>query len=228
MNIHNTEKKFKIKEIKLNNFKKVGTSILLATYLAGQLTGDTTPVEETAIVTENVGDSKTIGSSLVSQITEDSEQKEEFEVIRDEEFGYYIHQLNEHTKELDSEEFDEIFEQYYNSSSLNINGYEYDINTLYLKTMEDGKIVLVCSKNPLTDLLTGEKLGKNITIKRFKESTLFYNLYLDNRIEDGVIKISIADLSQYVNNWDGEEHSATLDLKATQMTEEDYGKRYPR
>ena len=82
------------------------------------------------------------------------------------------------------------------------------------------------ASNNKVDLITGE----SITIKRvhtvpFRESSAFYNLYINKLINEENFEIT-PNISDYIKNWDGQKHYKTIDLNAEKYATEEYQKKY--
>lgn len=143
-----------------------------------------------------------------------------------EEYLFYSGKYSEYLKKNNKEDFDSIFSQIYENARFLFNGNEYKCKAIYIVSYDDGSIHLVDANNNKYDLLTGELISaKRTNIVPFRESSLFYELYLNGIITSSDIQLS-NNFKTYIESWDGTKHNQTLDLSAEAYAKDEYQKRF--
>jgi hypothetical protein len=111
----------------------------------------------------------------------------------------HMQKLTEMINNLQSDEYDEEYNNYCENDSITINGVDYLIKDLYIEYgyIGDEKVVyLIDYHNSSIDVLTGKTVDKNYKRRKvilLKFSNVFYNYYSNQDKE----------LPEYVNEFDG-------------------------
>ena len=143
-------------------------------------------------------------------------------------YNTYMRAYVDSLKKMDLREFDSHFIDTYNNVKYLVNNQEYDSNQVYIVELEDNSKHLIIAGENNIDIMTNTKMeGKKINICCFKESTVFYQMYLDGIIKNNTLVVD-NNLSNYVNSWDGKRHSAIPALKAESEASDVYRKKYGR
>lgn len=144
----------------------------------------------------------------------------------DDAFNNYSGLFLKNSKKLADEEFDPIFEKFYNTGIVNINDKDYSIDDLYIKTMQDDKNYLTKAGENI-DLITNLPLTeKKKESLDFKKANFLYDMYEKGYINDNVLRIDNEKLGDYLEKWDGKQHDKVKILKIEQETNKEYHKKY--
>jgi|GEM_PF-6972386 len=123
-------------------------------------------------------------------------------------------------------EFDPIFEEFYNTGTVNIDDNSYAIKDLYVKTMEDDKNYLTMAGEK-KDLLTSLPIsGEQKSTLAFRKTSFIYDIYKDGYINDNTLEIDKEKLKDYLDNWDMKEQSEVKSLKIEQEANKEYHEQY--
>ena len=123
-------------------------------------------------------------------------------------------------------EFDPVFEEFYNTGTVNIDDADYGIKDLYVKTMEDDKNYLTIAGEK-KDLLTSLPLsGEQKSTLAFRKTSFIYDIYKDGYINDNTLEITKEKLRNYLDNWDMKEQSEVKSLKIEQEANKEYHEQY--
>lgn len=123
-------------------------------------------------------------------------------------------------------EFDPVFEEFYNTGTVNIDNNSYDIKDLYVKTMEDDKNYLTMAGEK-KDLLTSLPIsGEQKSTLAFRKTSFIYDIYKDGYINDNTLEIDNEELKDYLDNWDMKEQSEVKSLKIEQEANKEYHEQY--
>lgn len=144
----------------------------------------------------------------------------------DDPFNNYANLFAESSKKIAGEQFDPLFEQFYKTGTVNINNNDYEIADLYIKTMEDDKHYLTEAGESI-DLLTSIPLGgeKKASVE-LRKADFLYDIYKEGYINDNVLEIDNEKLKDYLEGWDGKEHSEVRRLKIEQEASKEYHRKY--
>ena len=84
---------------------------------------------------------------------------------------------------------------------------EYELNKLLVVKNTDGKVHLKINGGENVDIITNETFGNDFdSTCSFKDSSIFYSLYLVGRLDkEGII--DTADILIELHTWNGEKHS---------------------
>ena len=144
----------------------------------------------------------------------------------DDAFNNYAGLFKESSQSLEGEEFDSVFEQFYNTGTVLLNDKDYGIKSLYIKTMEDDNNYLTEAGENI-DLLTNLSLtGKKKDSLALRKADFLYDIYKEGYIKNNVLTIDNEKLKDYLASWDGKEHSEVRRLKIEQKANEEYHKKY--
>ena len=114
---------------------------------------------------------------------------------------------------LNFDDFDEQFIDIYENSNITINNVEYSIQQIYLKTMDDDSVHYIKAGENNIDLLNGTIIkGERKNTTRFRDSTIFYQMYTDGLITTTDIEIDNETLQEYADAWDKKTHLEVPDL----------------
>ena len=112
----------------------------------------------------------------------------------------------------ENEEFDNNFKDLQNMDKIKIGDKEYDLNRLTVVKNSDGKAYLKKTGGENVDILTNKEFSDDsVSICFFKDSSIFYDLYVAGMLDKDGIK-NTKDVSVLLNTWNGEEHSHTLEV----------------
>ena len=144
----------------------------------------------------------------------------------DDPFNNYANLFAESSKKIAGEQFDPLFEQFYKTGTVNINNNDYEIADLYIKTMEDDKHYLTEAGESI-DLLTSIPLGgeKKASVE-LRKADFLYDIYKEGYINDNVLEIDNEKLKDYLEGWDGKEHSEVRRLKIEKEASKEYHRKY--
>ena len=121
-----------------------------------------------------------------------------------------------------NDEFDDNFIDIYNNGKYILNDKEYNIKEIYLVKMDDGTIHLIKAGENKIDLLTNNTfVGKKESIVCFRDTSVFYELYLSGKIQK---EINLKNI--IINDWDGLKHQQTKELKADDIATKKYRTKY--
>lgn len=144
----------------------------------------------------------------------------------DDPFNSYANLFAESSKKIAGEQFDPLFEQFYKTGTVNINNNDYEIADLYIKTMEDDKHYLTEAGESI-DLLTSIPLvGEKKASVELRKADFLYDIYKEGYINDNVLEIDNEKLKDYLEDWDGKEHSEVRRLKIEQEASKEYHRKY--
>lgn len=144
----------------------------------------------------------------------------------DDPFNNYANLFAESSKKIAGEKFDPLFEQFYKTGTVNINNKGYEIADLYIKTMEDDKKYLTEAGESI-DLLTSIPLvGEKKASVELRKADFLYDIYKEGYINDNVLEIDNEKLKDYLEGWDGKEHSEVRRLKIEQEASKEYHRKY--
>lgn len=144
----------------------------------------------------------------------------------DDPFNNYANLFAESSKKIAGEKFDPLFEQFYKTGTVNINNKGYEIADLYIKTMEDDKKYLTEAGESI-DLLTSIPLvGEKKASVELRKADFLYDIYKEGYINDNVLEIDNEKLKDYIEGWDGKEHSEVRRLKIEQEASKEYHRKY--
>lgn len=144
----------------------------------------------------------------------------------DDPFNNYANLFAESSKKIAGEKFDPLFEQFYKNGTVNINNKGYEIADLYIKTMEDDKHYLTEAGESI-DLLTSIPLvGEKKASVELRKADFLYDIYKEGYINDNVLEIDNEKLKDYLEDWDGKEHSEVRKLKIEQEASKEYHRKY--
>lgn len=144
----------------------------------------------------------------------------------DDPFNNYANLFAESSKKIAGEQFDPLFEQFYKTGTVNINNNDYEIADLYIKTMEDDKNYLT-EAGESVDLLTSIPLvGEKKASVELRKADFLYDIYKEGYINDNVLEIDNEKLKDYLEDWDGKEHSEVRILKIEQEASKEYHRKY--
>ncbi len=144
----------------------------------------------------------------------------------DDPFNNYANLFAESSKKIAGEQFDPLFEQFYKTGTVNINNNDYEIADLYIKTMEDDKHYLTEAGESI-DLLTSIPLvGEKKASVELRKADFLYDIYKEGYINDNVLEIDNEKLKDYLEDWDGKEHSEVRSLKIEQEASKEYHRKY--
>lgn len=141
-------------------------------------------------------------------------------------FNDYANVYLDASKKVEGSTFDPVFEKFYESGVVDINDDEYQIDELYVKTMDNDKNYLTKAGEKI-DLLTLMPLeGKKKATMAFRKTSFLYDIYKDGYISDNTLTIDKDKLQEYIDNWDLKEHSEVKDLKIEQEAGKEYHEQY--
>lgn len=141
-------------------------------------------------------------------------------------FNDYASVYLDASKKVEGDTFDPVFEKFYESGVVDIDDNEYQIDDLYVKTMEDDKNYLTKAGEQI-DLLTLMPLeGEKKATKAFRKTSFLYDIYTDGYINDNTLTIDKDKLQEYIDNWDLKEHSEVKGLKIEQEAGKEYHEQY--
>lgn len=141
-------------------------------------------------------------------------------------FNDYANVYLDASKKIEGEDFDPVFEKFYESGVVDIDDNEYQIDELYVKTMDDDKNYLTKAGEKM-DLLTLTPLeGKKKKTMAFKKTSFLYDIYEDGYINDNTLTIDKDKMQEYIDNWDLKEHSEVKGLKIEQEASKEYHEQY--
>lgn len=144
----------------------------------------------------------------------------------DDPFNNYANLFAASSKKIAGEQFDPLFEQFYKTGTVNINNNDYEITDLYIKTMEDDKNYLT-EAGESVDLLTSIPLvGEKKASVELRKADFLYDIYKEGYINDNVLEIDNEKLKDYLEGWDGKEHSKVRRLKIEQEASKEYHRKY--
>lgn len=144
----------------------------------------------------------------------------------DDPFNNYANLFAESSRKIAGEQFDPLFEQFYKTGTVNINNNDYEIADLYIKTMEDDKNYLT-EAGESVDLLTSIPLvGEKKASVELRKADFLYDIYKEGYINDNVLEIDNEKLKDYLEDWDGKEHSEVRRLKIEQEASKEYHRKY--
>ena len=148
------------------------------------------------------------------------------EMLDSEEYGFYSKHYLENLDQINPKDYDLRFDEIYRNVTFSYNNNTYSGSSIYIISYDDGKTHLVDSNNRKFDLLTNESItAKKTKAIPFKESSVFYQLYVAGIIKDEDVILSPNYLN-IIANWDGEKHYQTVDLVAEQKTKLEYRGKY--
>ena len=148
------------------------------------------------------------------------------EMLDREEYGFYSTHYLENLEQINPKDYDLRFNEIYRNVTFSYNNNMYSGSSIYIISYDDGKTHLVDSNNRKFDLLTNESItAKKTKAIPFKESSVFYQLYVAGIIKDEDVILSPNYLN-IIANWDGEKHYQTVDLVAEQKTKLEYREKY--
>ena len=148
------------------------------------------------------------------------------EMLDREEYGFYSTHYLENLEQINPKDYDLRFDEIYRNVTFSYNNNMYSGSSIYIISYDDGKTHLVDSNNRKFDLLTNESItAKKTKAIPFKESSVFYQLYVAGIIKDEDVILSPNYLN-IIANWDGEKHYQTVDLVAEQKTKLEYREKY--
>lgn len=124
---------------------------------------------------------------------------------------------------LELNQFDQQFLNIYQNGQITIKDEQYTLNQIYLKKCEDETVhFIVAGKNKI-DLLTKEVINSPFTLTcSFKNTDIFYQMYLDGIIKNEQIEVNPQIYQLYANTWNGERHEQTPELKSEIETNKIY------
>ncbi len=184
-------------------------------------------IKKRNIVIPSIAIGGAIVFSLAATLTLDNiNESKETAIADSEEYLYYQGQYLNSLNNLNSNDFDQNFDNIYNDITFKYNGQEYPGPSLFIVEYDDGSTHLVYSDNNKVDLFTNEPItAKKAKIVAFRESSAFYKMYKDGLITSTDFELS-TNIISYINSWDGEKHTATPDLAAEKEANEAYDKKY--
>ncbi|MBR2678720.1 MAG: hypothetical protein IKE63_04815 [Bacilli bacterium] len=148
------------------------------------------------------------------------------EMLDSDEYGFYSTHYLENLNQINQKDYDLRFDEIYRNVTFSYNNNTYSGSSIYIISYDDGKAHLVDSNNRNIDLLTNESIkAKKTKAIPFKESSVFYQLYVAGIIKDEDVILSPNYLN-IIANWDGEKHYQTVDLVAEQKTKLEYREKY--
>ena len=164
--------------------------------------------------------------NLNKVVSEIDDSNNEYEQSNCEGYSFYHMTYSDAINSLNDNDFDQKFQDIYLNGKYIINDIEYDIKEVYITKLDDESVHIYKAGDNRKDIITNQTFtGKNKKICCFRDSSIFYELYEANIINDTDIKLDINNINQ-ISNWDGIKSDKTKNLMAEKIAKEEYGRKY--
>lgn len=216
----NTNKHFKIKEKNFFNKKEIVAGVVLFSLLSF-VSSDTLSVDNDESPVTPVTTNQTYDKEVENQ------KETNNEIGCNEKYNYYSSKYLESLKNMDENSFDKNFRTIYDLNEYTINGQTYESRLIYITKYEDGSVHLIkVDEQEDVDLFDKTKIeSKQTGFCKFKNSSIYYELYKQGIIKDGEVPSEVKNL---ISSWDGKKSTATPSLQAEEEASEEYKKKYGR
>ena len=122
----------------------------------------------------------------------------------DSSYGIYSVNYIKELENMDYSKFDEKFINIYDNGQYILKNQKYNIGEIYILRLENGDVHLIQAGNNNEDILTHEKFeGKNNSLLCFRDSSIFYDLYLNGIVLETT---DLDNVKDFIKKWDGTRH----------------------
>ena len=206
--IKNTEREYQIIKRNITKKIKIGTGIFITSLLAA-----TTSISGRELTKQN----NEIIEEYLNQLDNEKQQPS------------YNETIENITKLIDSKQLDENFINIYNTvKSITIDEKKYDIDIVYARHIVGGGTKFIDRSTPYINYdIIEEKTFDDICdqLIPIKNTSVFYQLYLDGKISNEDMIITKKELKDYTKEWDGQIHEECPITIATKKADNYYLKR---